>query len=312
MTTAHAPGKIILFGEHAVVYSRPAIAVPLLQLQATGEVTDLNDSPRGKVWLQASAVDLSCWLHECPKTNPLAKVVRLTLDEVRAVNPPALSIRVTSQIPIASGLGSGAAVSVAVIRALSEHLGSPLTLERQSSLAFEVEKLHHGTPSGVDNTVITFSQPVYFVRGTPPESFKIGRRFELAIGVSDMPAPTAVAVSTVRQGWLTDPERYDDLFDAIGHISEQARHVIQSGQPEALGPLMDENQDLLEELGVSSSALRELILAARAAGALGAKLSGAGLGGNVIALVTPETRERVLRAYESAGAIMTMHTEVRN
>jgi len=312
MTTAHAPGKIILFGEHAVVYSRPAIAVPLLQLQATGEVTDLNDSPRGKVWLQASAVDLSCWLHECPKSNPLAKVVRLTLDEVRAVNPPALSVRVTSQIPIASGLGSGAAVSVAVIRALSEHLGSPLPLERQSSLAFEVEKLHHGTPSGVDNTVITFCQPVYFVRGTPPNLFKIGRSFELAIGVSDMPAPTAVAVSTVRQGWLTDPERYDDLFDAIGHISEQARRVIQSGQPEALGPLMNENQDLLEELGVSSSALRELILAARASGALGAKLSGAGLGGNVIALVTPETRERVLRAYESAGAIMTMHTEVRN
>jgi len=311
MTAAQAPGKIILFGEHAVVYGRPAIAVPLAQVQATAEVTDMRDAPRGRIRIEAPDVEVSRWLHECPETDPLAKAVRLTLDEVGASDFPACRVSLSSDIPIAGGLGSGAAVSVAIIRALSAHLGTPLQLDRQSALAFEVEKLHHGTPSGIDNTVVTYNQPVYFVRGEPPEPFQIGQPFTLAVGVSDMPSPTSAAVSMVRQGWLKNGERFDDLFDAIGKVASQARKVIEIGRPADLGPLMDENQRLLEELGVSSSALREMIQAAHTAGALGAKLSGAGMGGNVIALVTDATRKRVLEAFELAGATKTLETEVR-
>lgn len=311
MTIAHAPGKIILFGEHAVVYGRPAIAVPLAQVQATAEVTDIEPAPGARIQIEAPDVAVTCWLHECPENDPLAKIVRLTLEELAVVDPPALKIVVRSDIPIASGLGSGAAVSVAIVRALSEHLNQPLGLDRQSALAFEVEKLHHGTPSGIDNTVVTHNQPVFFVRGSPPQPFRIGQPFTLAIGVSDLPSPTSAAVSMVRAGWLKDAERYESLFDSIGSVAVRARTAIELGRPDDLGPLMNENQMLLEELGVSSAILRELIEAARAAGAPGAKLSGAGLGGNVIALVDNSNIETVLDAFRSAGASSTLVTEVR-
>lgn len=214
MTAGHAPGKIILFGEHAVVYGRPAIAVPLAQVQATAEVTQIEDAPRSRVRIEAPDVGVSCWLHECSQDDPLSKIVRLTLAEIGVGEFPALKVVVRSDIPIAGGLGSGAAVSVAIARGLSKHLNTPLALERQSALAFEVEKLHHGTPSGIDNTVVTYNQPVYFVQGRAPEPFRIGRPFSLAIGVSDMPAPTATAVTMVREGWLKDGERFENLFDS--------------------------------------------------------------------------------------------------
>jgi mevalonate kinase len=312
MTVARAPGKIILFGEHAVVYGRPAIAVPLPMVHASAEVTDLPDEQAGRVKIEAPDISASFWLHEAPADDPLGRAVQITLEELGGRDHPPLQVSVTSNIPIAGGLGSGAAVSVAIIRALSAHLaGQPLALDRQSALAFEVEKLHHGTPSGIDNTVVTYNRPVYFVQGKAPEPFRIGRPFSLAIGVSDMPSPTASAVSMVRQSWLQDAERIEDLFDAVGNIVDQARSAIEAGNPADLGPLMNENQALLEELGVSSAVLREMIEAARSAGASGAKLSGAGLGGNVIALINNETRERVMEALESAGAILTMATEVR-
>jgi mevalonate kinase len=310
MTVAHAPGKIILFGEHAVVYGRPAIAVPLAQVQASAEVTEVEAAPPGRIQIEAPDVGMSCWLHECPENDPLAKVVRLTLEELEVVDPPPLRIAIRSDIPIAGGLGSGAAVSVAIVRALSEHLNKPLGLDRQSALAFEVEKLHHGTPSGIDNTVVTYGQPVYFVRGSPPEPFRIGQPFTLAVGVSDLPSPTSTAVSMVRDGWLKDAERYESLFDSIGSVAARARTAIERGRPADLGPLMNENQMLLEELGVSSAILRELIEAARAAGAWGVKLSGAGLGGNVIALVSDSSVKAVLDAFRSAGASSTLVTEV--
>jgi mevalonate kinase len=312
MTVARAPGKIILFGEHAVVYGRPAIAVPLAMVHASAEVTNLPDAQPGRVRIDAPDIGASYWLHEGPAEDPLGRAVRITLDELGGGEFPALQVSVTSDIPIAGGLGSGAAVSVALIRALSTHLsGQPLALDRQSALAFEVEKLHHGTPSGIDNTVVTYNQPVYFVQGEAPKPFQIGRPFSLVIGVSDLPSPTASAVSMVRQGWIQDAEHFEDLFDAIGGVVDRARSAIEEGQPADLGALMNENQALLEELGVSSTVLREMIEAARKAGASGAKLSGAGLGGNVIALVSDATREGVLEALEAAGAISTLQTEVQ-
>jgi mevalonate kinase len=312
MTVGRAPGKIILFGEHAVVYGRPAIAVPLDMMQATAEVTEIPGAPAGRVRIEAPDIQASYWLHEGAQDDPLGRAVQLTLGELGGHGFPALRVSVSSEIPIASGLGSGAAVSIAIIRALTAHLaGQPFELDRQSALAFEVEKLHHGTPSGIDNAVVTYNRPVYFVQGRAPETFRIGRPFTLAIGVSDMPSPTATAVSMVRQNWLHDAERFETLFDSVADVVRRARDAIEHGHPDELGPLMDENQELLEEMGVSSVVLSELIEAARAAGALGAKLSGAGLGGNVIALVGETFRKRVLEALRSAGATLTLETEVR-
>jgi mevalonate kinase len=310
MTTASAPGKIILFGEHAVVYGRPAIAVPIRQVAATAEVTSLSDSPTGHIYVEASDIGLASWLHEMDPGNPLARIIHLTLEEIDIHDPPALGIRISSSIPISSGLGSGTAVSVAIVRSLTTHLGHGLPLKRQSELAYEVEKIHHGTPSGIDNTVVTYAKPVYYERGREPEILNIGAPFILVIGDTGVRSPTTVAVEQVRKAWQEDPDRYEAIFDEMGKIAAQARESIVGGQSYDLGPLMDHNQVLLEAIGVSSPALQALIDVARTSGAKGAKLSGAGLGGNMIALVDPVDVRSVEKALKEAGAVHTVASEV--
>jgi mevalonate kinase len=179
-----------------------------------------------------------------------------------------------------------------------------------SALVYEVERLHHGTPSGIDNTVVVYGQPVYFVRGQPPQTFAIGRPFTLAIADSGIASPTRIAVGDVRRSWEQEPARFEGLFDRVAAIVEDARTTIAGGQPERLGPLMDRNHALLQEIGVSCPELDTLVAAARGAGALGAKLSGAGRGGNMIALVTTETASRVAEALTVAGAVRVIVTEV--
>lgn len=310
MTQASAPGKIILFGEHAVVYGRPAIAVPIRQVRATAEVSDNPEAAPGEIWIEAPDVHLSSWLHEIDPQHPIACITRLTLDELEVQHLRPIRIHVTSTIPIAAGLGSGAAVSIAVLRALSKHLDQPLALDRQSKLAFEVERIHHGTPSGIDNTVITYDRPLYFVRDRILETFSIGTRFTFIIGDCGEPSMTAEVVGSVREAMSQDPKNIENLFDRIGHISLQARERIERGDRQELGSLMDQNQSLLEELGVSSPALERLIHASRTTGALGAKLSGAGCGGNMIALSEPETAEKVAIAIQQAGAVWTLTVEI--
>jgi mevalonate kinase len=310
MTTARAPGKIILFGEHAVVYGRPAIAVPVHQVAATVKVTSIPASPLGTIHIEASDIGLQSWLHEMGSDQPLARIIHLTLDEIGIHDPPTMGIQIKSSIPIASGLGSGTAVSVAILRSLSNHLGHSLPLKRQSELAYEVEKLHHGTPSGIDNTVVTYAKPVYFERDRDPEIIQIGASFTLIISDTGVQSPTAVAVEQVRNGWEENHDTYESLFDEIGKLVLQARTSMERGLVNELGPLMNQNQVLLESIGVNSASLQSLIDAALSAGAYGSKLSGAGLGGNTITLVDPANADAVEKALKQAGAISTLRTEV--
>ncbi len=321
MTTATAPGKIILFGEHAVVYGQPALAVPVTQVRAKA---DVSDSPRPGTWIHAPDIGLHEELSRLAPGHPLSAAIRSVFSALASPSPspPAggggeggLSITITSTIPVASGLGSGAAVSVALIRALSAHLGRPLPDEWVSALTYEVEKIHHGTPSGIDNTVVTYARPVYFVRGRggePPtiEVFPIARSFTIVIGDTGLPAPTKEAVADVRCLWEADRERMERLFAAIGSIVRAARQAIEGGYPERLGPLMDENHALLQEMTVSSAELDRLVEAAREAGALGAKLSGGGRGGNMIALVEEARARIVADALRAAGARRVIITTV--
>jgi mevalonate kinase len=301
---------VILFGEHAVVYGRPAIAVPVRQVQARAVVSADPRLPSGSVRIQAPAVGVDTFLHDLPEDDPLALAVRSVFTALEINRPSALRLRVTSTIPVAAGLGSGAAVSVAILRALSAFLGRPLPDERVSALAFEVEKLHHGMPSGIDNTVITYARPVYFVRGQPIEVLTPGAPFTLVIGDTGIPSPTSIAVGDLRRLWQAHPERCEPLFDAAGEIARTSRLLLEGGQAEALGPLMDENHKLLVEMGVSCPELDRLVVAARQAGALGAKLSGGGRGGNMIALASPETAPQVAQALEAAGAARIITTRV--
>ena len=307
MNTSSAPGKIILFGEHAVVYGRPALAVPVTQVQAVAEA---DAAARPGVWIEAPDIHLSSELSRLSPDHPLRAVIESVFNALGISAPPALTVRISSTIPVASGLGSGAAVSVAVIRALSAYFHSPLTDDQVSALAYKVEKIHHGTPSGIDNTVITYARPVYFIKDRPIETFHAGASFTLVIGDTGVSAPTKESVGDVRRRWEADKPRWERVFDEIGKIAGAAKERIENGDWMALGPLMDQNHALLQELTVSSGDLDRLVDAARRSGALGAKLSGGGRGGNMIALVHPKQAEAVVQALRQAGARHTIITTI--
>jgi mevalonate kinase len=307
MTKSSAPGKIILFGEHAVVYGRPALAVPVTQVHAE---VDVSDSAGPGIWIDAPDVNLHAELNMLSSDHPIASVIHNFLFLSRVSPFPNLEVRISSTIPVASGLGSGAAVTVALTRALAAHLSYSMTEEEVNAFAYEIEKLHHGTPSGIDNTVVTYARPVYFVKGQLMEIFKVGQPFTIVIADTGIPAPTKESVSDVRRLWMNDRSHWETVFDKIGEVSFTARRAIEAGKPELLGELMDENHALLQRLTVSSVELDQLIEAARNAGALGAKLSGGGRGGNMIALVQPEMAESVSSSLKEAGAQNTIVTQI--
>ncbi|MDA0242571.1 MAG: mevalonate kinase [Chloroflexi bacterium] len=327
MTTASAPGKVILFGEHAVVYGQPAIAAPVPQVRATAVITP---APHAGILLAAADFGQSVWWHKANPTHPLAAAVHALASQLTLAEQDQLlshlTITVSSTIPVASGLGSGAAIAAALIRALALHLGRAdlATPAAVSALTYEVERIHHGTPSGIDNTVVSYEQPVYFVRDLATaapdflerlhttglsdlpapalEPFAVGQPITLLIGYTGVAAPTKESVGDVRRQWLADGAHFNRLFSACGRIAQQARHALAVGDTATLGRLMWDNHTLLQEMTVSSAELDALVVAARTAGALGAKLSGGGRGGNMIALVTAETSAAVRHALLTAGA----------
>ena len=307
MSKASAPGKIILFGEHAVVYGQPALAVPVTQVQADVRI-DKIFSPG--IRINAPNIQLNARLDSLASSHPLAATVRNTLAALEVDSLPGVTVLIRSSIPVASGLGSGAAVSVAVIRALARYLEKDLTDEQVSALAFETEKLYHGTPSGIDNTVVTYAKPVYFVKGQPIEILRVKKPFTILIADTGIPASTKESVRDVRVQHHKKPERFETLFAAIGSIARTARQLIESGMPESIGPLMDENHALLRSMKVSSPELDHLVDTARKAGALGAKMSGGGRGGNMIALVQPKKAGTVAKSLKEAGATNTIITKV--
>jgi len=306
-TTSSAPGKVILFGEHAVVYGRPALAIPVTQLQATATV---SKNSRGGIWVEAPNINLSSELSQLAPDHPLAAVINSVFEILNITRPPACTIYLQSTIPVASGLGSGAAVSVAILRALSAFLGHPLSDEQINKLAYETEKLHHGNPSGIDNYVITYAKPVYFLKGRAIKTFRVGAAFTIVIGDTGISAPTKESVAAVRKLWETDQPHWEKVFDRVGEIVWDARQAIERGDGVELGKLMDANHSLLQEMTVSSVELDTLVEAAHKSGVLGAKLSGGGRGGNMIALVLKENASTLAEALLSAGAKRAIITTV--
>jgi mevalonate kinase len=302
--THTAPAKIILFGEHAVVYGQPAIAVPFNTLHATAEATPA-----------LSGSGLTIVAHDLNQTlqvgalaekldHALVYAAHLTLT---ALNQPVpdLTLDLRSTIPFASGFGSGAATAAALIRALSHALGQPLDGEALNALVYEVEKMHHGTPSGIDNTVIVMNAPVYFVRGQAPQPFNVAKPLTFVIANTGVAASTKETVGAVRDLVDRDPQVYRTLIDQIGQVVQEAKTHLEKGYLLGIGHLMNLNHNCLRSLTVSSPLLERLIKAAHDAGALGAKLSGGGRGGNLIALVDPPDAEQVAAALRGAGAAQT-------
>ena len=311
MITASAPGKVILFGEHAVVYGRPAIAAPLSQVRAIATATP----GAGGVRLVAPDLDITQWLHEASEKDAIAAALYHVRRAIGIDALPPMTITVTSEIPIASGLGSGAAITAATVRAVVAFLEQPqlLTPEWVSDLTYEVEKIHHGTPSGIDNTVVAYEQPVFFVRQQPRnriEPFPVAAPLHLLVADTGVCNHTRDVVLDVRRQWQTQQETFDEIFDACGRLAVAARTAIAAGQVAETGRLMSENHAWLVRMGVSNPELDRLVAAAADAGALGAKLSGAGRGGNMIALVTAERETAVRQALWAAGATGVLTTTI--
>jgi len=304
--TARACAKAILFGEHAVVYGRPAIGVPVTTIGTEAQIRE----GAGGATIIAEDLDQAWSLSELGAENPLGSIIRATLRLLDEDAAPNFLLTLHSTIPIARGLGSGTALSTAVVRALAEFYGARLTPAQVSALVFETEKLYHGTPSGVDNTIIAYQQPVCFVKGSAPERLRVARPFRLVIADTGVASETKTAVGDVRAAWLKDPQRSESVFDAIAAIVGSARQAIEYGWTEQLGPLMDANQAQLRLLAVSSPQLEKLIDSAKVAGAAGAKLSGGGRGGCMLALVEDRTEARVVDALRGAGAAMVLISEV--
>lgn len=305
MALGTACGKIILFGEHAVVYGRPALAVPLAQLRARAEV-----EARSEKGIVLHALDLhrDLVIDSYSANDPLQTIVRFTLAKLN-VNAD-LDITVESDIPLASGFGSGAAISTAIVRALAAYFKQELEPAEISALVFETEKMYHGTPSGIDNSVIAFEQAIRFVRDREITPFRIARPFWLAIANTGIASPTKITVGDVRRGWEQDPATYETMFDRIGKIVERAQDALAHGENEALGELMTRNQKELQLLGVSSPEIEHLIEAGMRAGARGGKLSGGGRGGTVIFHVDERGAGEITSALKKASAKSVLITLV--
>lgn len=311
MTQASAPGKLILCGEHAVVYNQPAIAVPVAAVQAQATVQPST----GDQGIVVELVDLGeRWQAGPYAEQPLARLVGQTLAAIEVQTPPPLHIALRSTIPIASGMGSGAALGAALVRALAGYFGRQLEATHVSALVYESERGFHGTPSGIDNTVVSLARPIVYQRRPdgPPliEPLTLGGDLTLVIGDTGVRAPTRLTVGGVRERFEADPTTYQRYFETIGQTVLAIQDVLRRGATMELGPLLDENQRLLQALGVSSVELERLITAARAAGACGAKLSGGGGGGIMLALAPEQRVQEIEAALHEAGATRVIVTHL--
>ncbi len=290
-----APGKIILFGEHAVVYGKPAIAIPVSDMRAVA----WSEPGDGK--LTINAIDIEKQFSLKNENNQFITLAQTILQKTGS-NEPSLTINLTSTLPQGSGMGSSAATSTAVCRALSGYLGVDLAANDISELVFDAEKIVHGTPSGIDNTVVAYEMPVYFVKGRKPKTFEPGKVFHLIIGDTGIEASTKKTVSNVREMWKEQPSLMNGYFDEIERITENGKNAIEEGEVILVGELMDENHELLNSIGVGHKKLEQLIDLAKNSGALGAKLTGGGGGGNMVALAEDKsTQKKIYNAITEAG-----------
>ena len=293
-------GKAILLGEHAVVYGSHAIAAPV-PLAVESRVTDWKEGihlsiPRWGMEHQMELVREKRQSFERPAAAILEKLGLLDQN---------MRIEVYPNVPRAMGLGGSAAVAVAIVRALDEHFRLGLDEQRVNELAYEAERLAHGKPSGIDNAVATFGRSIVFRRPEDSEQPEIRdlvvpEPFSLIVGMTGVESLTAKMVARVREGHEKHPRLYRSVFDDINRLTLEAETAIGSNDLERLGELMNLCHGSLNALRVSSWELEELIQIARENGALGAKLTGGGGGGSMIALA-PEEPGRVIKAMDDAG-----------
>lgn len=275
---ARAFGKIILAGEHAVVYGYPAIA-STLNLEV--RVSVKQSIPPGLVFVN-------------PKIDPehkstalfeqiLPKLAQLFGDRISG-----LEFQIESDLPGGCGLGSSAALSVALIRSVLDFLKEFRSASEIAVMALELEKIFHGNPSGVDHTVIASEGLIWFQRGSS-EKIIPKRPLNFVVTIASPHAGTLAAVQAVRRRYEENQAQVIGLFEEISKLTISMRVAIEQGDLSEVGQLMTQNHEILKKLGVSTPELDALCELAMRQGALGAKLTGAGGGGCVIALVEDQS-----------------------
>lgn len=292
-----AAGKVILLGEHAVVYGRHALAVPIPDaMTAYCRHAGKGITLRIPDWGTVVSLDA-----EAGSVTGAGGILQLLLRRVDAAAED-LDFLVSSRLPVAMGLGSSAALATALARVLNTHLDLALTDDEINRLVFECEKLAHGEPSGIDNTIAVFGKPVLFSRqNTPPvQPLSLQQPLPIVIACSGTRGMTRKQVDGVRARYQKHTQLYEAVFDEIGRLSLAGADALMANDYDTLGAQMNVCQGLLNGIEVSTPEIETMLALARQNGAVGAKLTGAGGGGSIVALC-PGTEADVTAALQTAG-----------
>jgi mevalonate kinase len=295
MVSCSAPGKVYLFGEHAVVYGETAIACAVdLRTHVRAEFSD-------SIVIQSQIDRTELDFEKHPYISSVIEKMR----EIASIK--GVFLEVNSEISVASGLGSSAAVTIATIGALNELFGCGLSRDAIAKLGHEIEIQVQGAASPTDTYVSTFGGVVSI-----PERKKLRTPdCGIVIGDTGIVSSTKELVGNVRKLRESYPELIEPLMASIGKISKIGESLVLAGDYPSIGKLMNVNQGILDALGVNNLELARLIYSARLAGAFGAKITGAGGGGCMVALTAPDKCLVVAKAITAAGgkATITKPTE---
>lgn len=300
--------KIIWFGEHSVVYGKPAIALPLynvdvhtsLTTETSGQTIDCRYFSGPIDEMVDNLKGVSVLIHQL-----------LTIFNAQKIN---FHLKIESKIPSERGMGSSAATAVAIVRVFFKLFEAPLTRNRLLELANIEEKITHGNPSGLDTATASSEVPVWFVRHQLNEQidFNLSNAF-MVIADSGIKGKTGEAVSMVHDRLIDEPETATPLINQLGQIAKAARQALGSTDEVKLGKLMTQSQYDLAKLGVSTKALNAFCQIAIKNGALGAKLTGSGLGGCMISITQNQVAaQKVATALRKAGATQTWIQPFKN
>lgn len=301
---ALAPAKAILFGEHFVVKGKPAIAVALgLKLKVevqeyTNRIVIVSRNTGEKLVIDPETLSTNN-----NNLKQLIAILRRLKDMCGFLKPAYIEIH--SNIPIAAGLGSSASLAVAFTAAFSRYLGLYLNKYEISNIAYEAEKIIHGKPSGIDNTIASIGGAILYHKGSI-QSIDISKLDEVALIIADtgIERSTREAVLNVLSLYERYPKVMEKIYDASEEIVYEAEQALRNGEWGRVGELMNINHGLLSAIGISLIELEELIYVARKAGALGAKITGAGMGGSIIALAWKREANQVVEALRREAKLV--------